>query len=745
MARVTKSAQNWQECARKKLSAAIGSEEQSRKKMIETARFVRIPGAQWEGSTNSGFAMDDERFQKYPRFELNKVGREVDRIVTDYRLNRISVNFRPKDTQASEELADKLNGKFRADFQESNGPEAVDNTYDDGVTGGMGAFRMDTELEDEFDPDNEARHIVFYPVYDPASCLFVDQDSKMYDRSDAMWMAELFSMTPDKYEERYPDALAPEDLMAIDTGKQFDWATKDAIYLARYYEVKIEDTTVISYRNPLTDEVEVYDADDIEQIEDELKAGGWERQKDRKVKRRKVYCGLMTGGEWLDEPKLIPFEWIPIFVFNARRSFIDNQERVSGHATQALDAQRLENLIVSMMADQAAQSGGDNIPIMDIDMIPGKLADAWGERNTNRPAYLPAKSLRNATGEVVQQAGPLGYTPTTPLSPALGAILQYTGSTIQQIVGSSQVEALPSNLATETVEAIFARMDGQGALYMDNLGKTLRHCGRVYMSAARKVYGSENYVRVKNEDGTDDLVLMTGKVIDRETNEAVAINDLKRGKYEVEADVGESSSTKRTATVRSLTTLLQSMAPGDPNAAVVMGLIIMNMDGEGLQDFKEYSRRQLLLNGILKPQSDEEKEMVAQAQQAQQQQPDAEMEAAQGVKMQGQAAVMEQQNKQLDLQLKARSTEADGNLKQAQTVKTMAEAAAIPQDQLMSAIAILQKYVSQQNSDSHKQADLFLKAQGQNHNQQNTDRAQTLAEQQAQQNADRVLGAATGE
>lgn len=742
MARVTKAAQNWQECARKKLSAAIGSEEESRKKMIETARFVRVPGAMWEGSTNAGWMLDDDRFQKYPRFELNKVGREVDRIITDYRLNRIAVNFRPKDTQASEELADKLNGKFRADFQESNGQEAVDNAYDDGITGGMGAFRMDTELEDEFDPDNEARHIVFYPIYDPASCLFVDLDSKMYDRSDAMWMAELFSMTPEKYEERYPDALAPEDLMAIDSGKQFDWATKDAIYIARYYEVKIEDTTVISYKNPITGDTAVYDEDDIDQIEDELRAAGWQKQKDRKIKRRKVYCGLMTGGEWLEEPKLIPFEWIPIFIFNARRSFIDNQERVSGHATQALDAQRLENLIVSMMADQAAQSGGDNIPIMDIDMIPGKLADAWGERNTKRPAYLPSKSLRNAAGEVVQPAGPLGYTPATPLSPALAAVLQYTGSTIQQIVGSSQVESLPSNLATETVEAIFARMDGQGALYMDNLGKTLRHCGRVYLSASRKIYGSEEYVRIKNEDGTDDLVLMSGKVIDRQTKEAVAINDLKRGKYEVEADVGESSQTKRVATVRSLTNLLQSMGPADPNAAVVMGLIIMNMDGEGLQDFKEYSRRQMLLNGIVKPQTDEEKEMVAQAMQEQQQQPDAEMEAAQGVKMQGQAAVMEQENKRLDLQLKAQSTASDGQLKQAQTVKTMAEAAAIPKDQLMSAIAILQKYVTAEKDDAHKQADLFLKAQGQGHSQESDRMAQEMAQQQAQQSADRVMGAA---
>lgn len=739
MARVTKSAQNWHESARKRLSQSISSEEQSRKKIIETQRFVRVPGAQWEGSTNSGFRMDDDRFEKYPRFELNKVARECDRLIADYRLNRVSVVFRPKDDKASEELADKLNGKFRADYNESNGPESVDNTYGDGIDGGMGAFRMDTELEDQFDPENEERHITFYPIYDPASCLFVDPDSKMYDRSDAMWMAELFSMTPEKYEEEYPDAMLPEDLMELNTGKNFDWATKDAIYIARWYEVKIEDTTVISYKNPLTGETEVYDEDDIDLIQDELKAAGWKKLKDRKVKRRKVYCGLFSGGEWIEEPKLIPFEWIPVFIFNARRSFIDNQERVMGHATLAMDAQRLENLIVSMMADQAAQAGGDNIPIMDIDMIPGKLADAWGERNTKRPAYLPAKSLRNASGEVVAQAGPLGYTPSTPLSPALAAVLQYTGGTIQQIVGSSQLEALPSNLATETVEAIFARMDGQGALYMDNLAKTLRHCGRVYLSAARKVYGSENYVRIENEDGTDDLVLMTGKVIDRNTKEAIAINDLKRGKYEVVADVGESSQTKRQATVRSLTNLLATMAPQDPNAAIVMSLIIANMDGEGLQDFKEYSRKQMLLAGIVQPQTDEEKAMVQQAQQAQQQQPDPQMIAAQGVAAQGQAAVMEQENKRAELQLKAQDSSSNAQYKQAQTVKTMAEAAAIPQDQLLSAIAILQKYVTAERDDAHKQADLFLRSVGQGHQQQNDNAARELAERQAQQQADRTL------
>lgn len=64
-----------------------------------------------------------------------------------------------------------------------------------------------------------------------------------------------------------------------------------------------------------------------------------------------------------------------------RRSFVDNQERIEGHAAKAMDAQRLENLMVSMIADNATQAGGDGIPVVDVDMIPGPLATHWAERN----------------------------------------------------------------------------------------------------------------------------------------------------------------------------------------------------------------------------------------------------------------------------------------------------------------------------------------------------------------------------
>ncbi|EFL6412059.1 hypothetical protein AAS85_000420 [Escherichia coli] len=219
-----------------------------REQIIEAQRFVRVSGAQWEGSTNAGYSFDEGRFEHYPRFELNKIARECDRIIGEYRQNRISVKFRPKDDKASEALAEKMNGKFRADYQETSGGEACDNAFDDAVTGGFGCFRMCADYEDEMDPSNEQRRISLLPVYDPATCVFFDQDSKQYDRSDAMWAMEMFSMTPKAFEAEYPDSIAAS-LSRDDTGTQYDWSTPDAIYVGRYYEVRIEKVKLTAWRN----------------------------------------------------------------------------------------------------------------------------------------------------------------------------------------------------------------------------------------------------------------------------------------------------------------------------------------------------------------------------------------------------------------------------------------------------------------------------------------------------------------
>ena len=67
---------------------------------------------------------------------------------------------------------------------------------------------------------------------------------------------------------------------------------------------------------------------------------------------------ILNSSEMCIRDRRIPGEHIPLIPVYGRRSFVDNQERIEGQAAKAMDAQRLENLMVSMIADNATQAGG---------------------------------------------------------------------------------------------------------------------------------------------------------------------------------------------------------------------------------------------------------------------------------------------------------------------------------------------------------------------------------------------------
>lgn len=731
--KMTSQLADWHKKVLRNFDKAYSNTQSMREQVATAQRFVRVLGAQWEGSTNAGYSFEEGRFEHYPRFELNKIARECDRIIGEYRQNRISVKFRPKDSEASEALSEKMNGKFRADYKETAGAEACDNAFDDAVVGGFGCFRLCADDEDKMDPNNEQRRISLVPVYDPATCVFFDLDSKQYDRSDTMWALEMFSMTPETFKSAYPNANT-SSLSRDDTGTQYDWSAPEAIYVARYYDVRIEKTTVSIWRNPITGATAIYDAEQIKDIIDELEEGEFELINAREVKKRRVYCGLLSGAEWLEEPKRIAGEYIPLIPVYGRRSFVDNQERIEGHAAKAMDAQRLENLMVSMMADNATKAGGDGIPIVDVDFIPAPLMQHWETRNKSRPAFLPMTSLKDNLGNVVSPAQISGYTPITEMSPALAGLLQYTGTAIQQITGASQFENMPNNVATETVDSIFNRMDTQSYIYMDNMAKSMRWTGVVWLSMAREIYGSDTPMRIVNEDNTDDVTLMNGEVFDRQTGRQVALNDLSQGKYEVTVDVGQSFATRRDSTVKSLTHLLSMVPPNTPKHDLLTSIVLDNMDGEGLDDLKEYNRKQLLLSGVVKPRTPEEEQMVTQAQAAQQSQPNAEILAAQGVLLQGQAEIIREENRRLEIQIEAAKVEGQNQLNAAKVADIFNAMDLSKRKEFREFLTLFSTFQQKQGDNARADAELMLKGVAQNHSQRMdiTNTQKTTQQQSAQ-------------
>jgi len=319
-----------------------------------------------------------------------------------------------------------------------------------------------------------------------------------------------------------------------------------------------------------------------------------------------------------------------------------------------------------MLADSATQDTG-SIQIVGKSQIK-KLEKYWANRNKDRPAFLPLNEIIDKQGNIIAPPTPVGYTQPQPLNQAMASLLQQTGADIQEVTGSSQaMQQMPSNIAKETVNNLMHRSDMSSFIYLDNMAKSLKRAGEVWLSMAREVYGSDREVRIVNEDGTDDIALMSVVVNDKQTGQMVAMNDLSTGRYDVTVDVGPSYISRRDATASVLTDLLSGMLPQDPMRPVLQGIILDNMDGEGLDEFKEYNRKQLLTQGVVKPRNPEEAQMVAQVMQ-QAQQPNAELVAAQGVLMQGQAEVQKAKNEELAIQVKAFQAQTEARVAEAKVV-----------------------------------------------------------------------------
>jgi hypothetical protein len=83
------------------------------------------------------------------------------------------------------------------------------------------------------------------------------------------------------------------------------------------------------------------------------------------------------------------------------------------------------------------------------------------------------------------------------------------------------------------------------------------------------------------------------------------LNDITQGKFDVDVDVGESFSARRTQTRRELAAMLQMIPPTDPYYSVLMSMVIANTEGEGVEDLQRFNRKQMLKNGVKKAEEED--------------------------------------------------------------------------------------------------------------------------------------------
>jgi hypothetical protein len=340
-----------------------------------------------------------------------------------------------------------------------------------------------------------------------------------------------------------------------------------------------------------------------------------------------------------------------------------------GHVRLAKDAQRLKNMQLSKLGEISALSSVEK-PILTPEQVAGHQV-MWSEDNLKDYPYLLINPITDQNGNI-SVSGPVAYTRAPNIPPAMAALLQITETDMQDILGNQQgADKMVSGMSGKAVEMIQTRVDMQSFIYMSNFAKGMKRCGEIWLSMAKELYVEEKRkMKTVAPTGESGMVELMRPTIDQETGEVVLENDLSSATFDVIADVGPSSSSKREATVRALTGVLQ-MTQDPETQQVLTAMTMMNMEGEGMSDANAYFRKKLLRMGVVKPTDDEAQELMAEMQ-GQPQDPNS---------VYLQAAAEEAEAKAAQARANTIKTIADAELSQAKTAEVLAGIGQEPQTQ----------------------------------------------------------------
>ncbi len=630
-----------------------------RDKANEDMRFINVSGGMWEGF------LEDE-FSDRTKLEFDIISNYINRFIGQWNQNRVGVEYKPDDSDTSDEDAELLNGIYRADFRQFSGKMAIDNAVDEVATCGYGCFKLAAKFEDEGDPENDFQRIEWRPIFNSYNSVYWDNAAKRIDKRDAKRCTELVTFSEESFRKKYPgknatSAYQPENR----SYNNYERSQPNIIYVGKRYEIIKKKVETFIYNNLQSGRVESYIKADHELIKDELREDDLRQfVRVRKVVSQHVEVIVFSGDDILEPARRIAGKWIPIIPIYGYHSYIDGVEWYRGLVRKLMDAARLFNMQVSQLAENSA-STGQEVPIFDPDQVQGEIAQLWADRN-NKP-YLLARALRDNDGNIVHH-GPTSYLKPAQLDGSTQELLQIVPAFVQDLTGGAPQDTLDPDMSGKAIQALQKREDMNTQNINDNIRNSIEWSGTVYQSmAADGIYTSQRMVRTIGKDETEGQAMLLKTVMDEKTGKLIQANDLTGKKFQSFADVGPQYDSLKEQTVEDLKGMLETMINvpgGDQYMPAILATLLDNITGVGLGPLKDLNRRNMIMQGLIKPETDEEKEMLAQAQE-QQNQPDPQQQLIEAAAMQAEGEARERESKVL-------VNAADANKKQAETQEILA-------------------------------------------------------------------------
>ena len=574
-----------------------------REQALLSRRFVNIRGAQWDWAKGT--------FDNKMMLEIDHVSGEVIRIANEYRKNRIAAMFMPSDGTDADDLADACASRYRADTQDSQGREARDTAFYGALEGGMGGMR----LRAEYEGNSEHQRICLESINDAESTLYFDANAKRKDKSDAEHAWHLTPWSRRAYVKKWGEDSAswPAELVGQFA---FPWFGSgiDLVYVAEYFVKEVGSETFRIFEG-FNDEVQEHLADDLDdEAVEVLLATGFKEVEPRTEKYDRVQKYVMNGAKVLSGPELVPGRNIPLVPQYGYWKIIDHREHFRGHVLKAMDPQIVYNIQVSKVGETAAASGIEK-PIFLAEQMVGH-ANTWQRDNIDNNAFLLINAIRDPQGQIMP-TGPVGFTKSPDVAPAVAALIQLTKQDIGDQFGNQQeTEMLQPNTSGISMELAQGKQDMRSSAFIDGAAEAETRVAEIWQGMAAELYdaGVEGNkgrkLKTLTEDGKRGTVEIGKQVFDPKTGLLKPEIDFSRAKFDVVVDVGPTSASRRQSIVRTMVSMMP-FATDPLDQKKLMAFALSNMEGEGLSDMREDARKTLVGMGVVKPTKEEQAELEA--------------------------------------------------------------------------------------------------------------------------------------
>lgn len=624
---------------------AEASTSATREEASDMLVFGRI--SQWDDEIGA-----DVQTEFRGTFDLIKSRRK--RILSELWSNPVGISFKAKDG-ADSDAAEILTGMYRTDMLRSE--EAHETATMDQVDCGFGAFRFITEYESKFDDMNNHQRICAIPINEANNVVYFDSNAKRKDKSDARWCLIISTFT-DKGWERYcgendipyDKNERPQPFKSPERTDAWFWRSKeDEIKIGEFYYKEKKRERVLIYEDPLGQTKAVYQKE-VKDVIDDMEAAGFIKVGE-KMKERWIIKKAIVSGEKIMKEQRVPGEHIPVIPIYGDHSFVEGRELWRGIYHDAQDPQRLHNFMMSYLADIVAK-GPRGKDVYYPGQIQGYEYMYHQSGPDNNYPYMLQNEVSPETGQPYP-VGPVGRVEPPQLPQAGAALLDLCRQSVDDVTGGRlDQEAMTNPQVTEgQIVAAQQSRNMETFEFQNGAQLAMKQAGRVYASMAAELYDVPREVTITKPDGTESEEMIMEAVIDEETGEEVVLKDISKGTFDVYTDTGPSFQTQKDQARAEMQAMYQALA-GTPEGQICLYTYWTLLDGPKTENLREYAKRQLILMGIEEPGTDEEKQMVAQAQQ-QNQQPDANMVLAMAEQMKAQADLLDAQSSAQDDQAQA--------------------------------------------------------------------------------------------